>query len=275
VEWKLESGVDEFRSTFCGSFDLDLFSVSVMLSRALLSRAVPVLRPAALASRTAATVAPAESSERDLVNFPRRKRPIEKAPVRLGFIPEEWFTALYNKTGITGPYMFMASFGTYLLSKEIYVLEHEFYAGLSLFAVWGYGVHKLGPDYTKSINEKLDAEEASLKAIRQDEIDRCLKAIKDEENSQWMASSYEQLIAAKKESVSLQLEAAYRERINDAYQQVKKRLDYQLELANVMRRMEQKHMVDWIMGNVRKSITAKQEADALKKCIADLKGMVV
>jgi hypothetical protein len=63
---------------------------------------VPVLRPAALASRTAATVAPAESSERDLVNFPRRKRPIEKAPVRLGFIPEEWFTALYNKTGITG-----------------------------------------------------------------------------------------------------------------------------------------------------------------------------
>ena len=54
--------------------------------------------------------------------------------------------------------------------------------------------------------------------------------------------------------------------------QVKKRLDYQLELANMMRRMEQ-HMADWIMSNVRKSITAKQEDDALKKCIADLKTM--
>ena len=32
-------------------------------------------------------------------------------------------------------------------------------------------------------------------------------------------------------------------------------------------------MVDWIISNVRKSITAKQEDAALKQCIADLNAM--
>ena len=54
----------------------------------------------------------------------------------------------------------------------------------------------------------------------QDEIDRCKVAIEDEEKAQWMATSWETLIKARKESVGLQLEAAYRQRIQDAFNQV-------------------------------------------------------
>merc|ERR1712113_897333 len=103
--------------------------------------------------------------------------------------------------------------------------------------------------------------------------DRCKNAVAEEEKAQWMGASYEQLIEAKKENVALQLEAEYRNRLKDAFTQVKRRLDYQLQTANVIRSHEQRHMVDWIINNVTKSITAKQEEDALKKCIADLKAL--
>jgi F-type H+-transporting ATPase subunit b len=54
---------------------------------------------------------------------------------------------------------------------------------------------------------------------------------------------------------------------------VKRRLDYQMEVGGVQRRVEQKHMVDWIIKSVKQSITAKQEEEALRKCVADLKAL--
>ena len=77
----------------------------------------------------------APTMERDLVNFPQRQRQIERSPVRMGVFPEEWFTALYSKTGVSGPYMFLAGVGTFLASKEYFVMEHDFYVGIGLFAV--------------------------------------------------------------------------------------------------------------------------------------------
>jgi len=211
--------------------------------------------------------------ERDLVNFPRRTRPMNISPVRLGFLPEEWFTQFHAKTGVTGPYMFIASFGTFLISKEFYVLEHEFYTGLGLVVLGAMAAKMVGPGLRAWLDVEMNKEEAKLKAIRQDEIDVCKAAISEEEKAQWMATSWETLIQAKKENVALQLEAAYRTRLHEAFSQVKRRLDYQTETTNVLRRTEQKHMVDWIISNVRKSISPKLEADALKKCVADLKGL--
>merc|ERR1712152_14413 len=128
-----------------------------------------------------------------------------------------------------------------------------------------------GPDFTAAINKELDQEEAELKAIRQDEIDALNSQIAAIQGAKADAAAYPEITAAKKEAVGLQLEAAYRARLVEAHQLVKKRLDYQLETANVLRRMEQKHMVDWIISNVKNAITPAQEDAALKKCISDLK----
>jgi len=246
-----------------------LTPVIIMLSR-LAVRSAMVPRCLAGARELATTPALAE---RDLVNFPPRQRPIERGPVKALIFPAEWFDALYPKTGVTGPYMALFGVSTFLASKEYFVMEHDFYVGIGLAIVLTYLIKTQGPAYTADLNKQLDEEEAALRAIRQDEIDACLANIKGEQGVQEQATAWEDIIAAKKEAVGLQLEGEYRSRLAAAHSAVKKRLDYQVETANVLRRMEQKHMVDWIIGNVKASITPDQEAAALKKCISDLKAL--
>jgi F-type H+-transporting ATPase subunit b len=213
------------------------------------------------------------SGERDLVNFPARVRPIDPSPVRMGLFPAEWFEAFYSKTGVTGPYMALVSTGTFLCSKEYFVLEHDFYAGIALAIVMFGVIRTAGPGLDAALEKRLVEDEHALKSIRQNEIDLMNESIAYEKTAQVDATVWEDIIIAKKEAVGLQLEGAYRQRLHDAYTQVKKRLDYQLEVSNVVRRMEQKHMVDWIISNVKKSITPAQEDAALKKCISDLKAL--
>ena len=206
-----------------------------MLSRVALSRGAQAQQ---VLVRGLSVSAP--NMERDLVNFPPRVRPVEKAPVRCLVFPEEWFTACYSKTGVTGPYMFLAGVGTFLCSKEFFVMEHDFYVGLGLAAVLTLVVKQViidqcytdlsinkylrsqvGPDWPAEINRELDEEEAQLKAIRQNEIDEIKNTIAMEKESQLDAAAYTDIIAAKKEAVGLQLEASYRARLVEAHSAVR------------------------------------------------------
>ncbi|KAK4885125.1 hypothetical protein RN001_001396 [Aquatica leii] len=179
------------------------------------------------------------------------RRPVRQEPgkVRLGFLPEEWFTFFYKKTGVTGPYTFGVGLSTYLLSKEYYVLEHEFYNGLSLFLLCFIVVKKFGPAIAKYLDKEIDNYETEMNSGRTNEKEMLESQIKNEEHNQWSSE-----------------EAAYRNRLMQSYSEVKKRLDYQMERQNVERRIAQKHLVNWVLKNVLASITTEQEKQNIDKC---------
>ncbi|XP_015521030.2 ATP synthase subunit b, mitochondrial [Neodiprion lecontei] len=193
--------------------------------------------------------------------------------VRLGFIPDEWFTYFYPKTGVTGPYAFGLGLTTYLVSKEIYVMEHEYYTGLSILLMCIYGVKKFGPAVAAYADKLIDEQITDLNESKNSEIEYYESSIKDEKHSQWQAEGQTLLMEAKKQNIAMQLEAAYRERLAHVYSEVKKRLDYQVQIQAIERRISQKHMSEWIISNVLKSITPEQEKATLQQCIVDLQGL--
>jgi len=250
-----------------------------MLSRLALSRTIcNNLRPVILRSSSTTSggreiLNVPEGPERDLKNFPRLTRPSMPGKVRLGFVPEEWFTFFYPKTGVTGPYIFGTGLMTYLYSKEILIMDHEFYVGLCILMMTVYSVKQFGPSVSKYLDDAVDAQERQVNESSENTLKALNQAIKDEELAQWQADGQKLLFEAKKENVALQLEAEFRRRQVQVFNEVKRRLDYQLEQVNIQRRLQQKHMVDWIVNNVVKSISPQQEKDMLSKCISDLKGL--
>ncbi|XP_011875627.1 PREDICTED: ATP synthase subunit b, mitochondrial [Vollenhovia emeryi] len=205
----------------------------------------------------------------------RPKRLIDPSPVRHGFIPEEWFQAFYPKTGASGPYVFAISVSTYLISKEIYVMEHEYYNGLSLLVICVASVKLFGPKLAQILDKQVDKCQNDLEETRNIRVTECEEFISLEKKQQASLDGQKMIMDIKKENVKMQLEATYRERMVQVYQEVKKRLDYQVQIQSLERRIAQKHMVQWIVNSVLKSITPEQEKATLQQCIKDLEALAV
>lgn len=234
-----------------------------MLSRLALRNA-QLLPIAVRGSQTTSTAA---------VSPERPKRPIYPFPVRHGFIPEEWFQAFYSKTGASGPYVFAITVSTYLCSKEIYIMEHEYYNGLSLLIICIAATKMFGPKLSQFLDKEIDKYEATLVDTRNAEINEYEKLIEHEKKQQYNIEGQKMIMDIKKENIKMQLEATYRERMAKIYQEVKKRLDYQVQIQNLERRIAQKYMVQWIIDGVLKAITPDQEKATLQQCIRDLEAL--
>jgi len=222
-----------------------------------------------------ATFAPnqiVESPERDTKNFPTYRR-LADVPVRHMFLPESWFQLLYKTTGVTGPYVFMGTFGAFLCSKEYFIFSFETNILFTGLAFMIYVVKKAAPATNEWLKKGLEEEQQVYVDYEQTCKGELQKAVAHYKKEIDNAAGIPMLYAAKRDNVGLQLEAEFRERQHKVYTEVKRRLDYQVDTDNVKRRVEQQHMVNWIIDNVKKSITPETEKQNLQSCIARLKSL--
>lgn len=205
---------------------------------------------------------------------PVGRRPIHPGKVRHGFLPEEWFSFFYEKTGVTGPYVFGVSLLNYLFSKEIYVCEHEYYSGLSMAILAIIAVKKLGPPLAKYLDKEIADYERYWKKARKDEIKRLQEEIDLERRAQEYAKDSLLLLEMKRYNIDVQLETAHRKELMKVYEQVKHRLDYQVACGNITHRINHKNMVLWLRKEV---LNALPDADpeTREKFKADLSAMAL
>ncbi|XP_060087218.1 ATP synthase F(0) complex subunit B1, mitochondrial [Heteronotia binoei] len=234
------------------------------------------LAPAALRSLAPALSVGVVHISRPLHTSQQHLAPVPPLPetggkIRHGIIPEEFFQFLYPKTGVTGPYMLGTGLLLYLLSKEIYVVNHETLSGICIVGIIIYGIKKYGGNVAAFADKLIEEKVSNLTAVKNSMINDLEKAIENEKKEQWRVEGRHYLFDTKRNIVAMLLQSNYRERLLTVYSDVKKRLDYQVAMQHFIRHMEQEHMIRWVEQNVRKSITAQQEKESIAKCISDLK----
>lgn len=216
---------------------------------------------------------PHDAPERDMVNFPPTKQPVHPGKLRIGVVPDEWFQYMYDKTGVTGPYILFWGGLTTILSKEYFVPwvdtpEHLVFLGMFVYFSKQFAP-KIAAILDKGVKDEDDAYNAEL-AESTKHIDA---QIVEKENLKSLPDANALIHAAKRENIHLQLEAALRERMNAVHTEVKKRLDYQVALNNVHARVEREQAINYIIDGVRKSIGATQEKEAFQSGLAQLKSL--
>uniref|UniRef100_A0A8C5HWG5 ATP synthase subunit b n=1 Tax=Gouania willdenowi TaxID=441366 RepID=A0A8C5HWG5_GOUWI len=197
--------------------------------------------------------------------------PKEGGKVRHGIFPEEIFQFLYPKTGVTGPYMLGTGLIVYLLSKELYVINQETIYAASILSIIIYGVKKYGSSVAAFADKLNEEKMAKAQAVKDASVTGLIQAIENEKKEQWRVEGRSMLFDAKRNNVAMLLEINYRERLHMVTNEVKRRLDYQVALQDLHRRMEQEHMVNWVEKSVIGSLTPQQEKESIAKCISDLK----
>lgn len=212
--------------------------------------------------------------DRDVKNYPHfQTRETIPETYQFYLIPTRWFMNLYPRLGVSGCYSFVLFSFWFLLGKELVSIHEMLERGVVLF-VAGFLVSKVGIRWGRMIDKETEN-------LRVQWYENPLNTALSTYNSQVAAITQKIdtqqavpiIYTAKQETLDLQLEAQYRQRVKDVFTAVKNRLDYQAAREAAERKFEQQIMVNWIVDGVKSAITPQQQKETLQSCIKTLQGL--
>merc|ERR1712038_46062 len=172
--------------------------------------------------------------------------------------------------GTSAPMTFGMLLPIYLLSKEIWIFHDETFFIMNLAFFLTVGIKKLGPMYVEWAEGERAATLAEYEKERNDKRDAIANELQQLDSNAELLSTTDELFAVFKDTRAMEAETKYRKNLLEVETEVKKRLDYQVELQNLKRKVEQQHMAQWLENAVVSSITPEQAQQTLLKCIDDI-----
>jgi len=158
----------------------------------------------------------------------------------------------------------------YIISKEVFVLNEEFFLGLVMVGTIYQLSKAVGGPVGKMLDDRSKEILDDLNSGKKADLERLDQSIAAEHEGELANQVRTEFFEVDKINNEMELEAEYRRRLLEVETEVKKRLDYQLDLERLELGIEERHMAAWIEKEVINSISEDQEQDALLQCIHDL-----
>jgi len=193
---------------------------------------------------------------------------------RLTFIPESYFQLLEPKIGHTGPYILLWGSLLTAFSKEWIPCTPETFWAMGAAVFYSYAINNLVAPWTDrddviyydERHSRISAWTDYKVGLASSEIDGIARL---KEQTGGLSLIQEQ----RRINLELASDAEHMNRQADLTDAVKKRLDYQVSLANAERDAMSKHMISWIDREVEAAISKRSAKDDLTAAIAQLKSM--
>jgi len=197
-----------------------------------------------------------------------------KKDLKFYFLPKSWFDFFYEKTGVTGPYVFAGSVFTFLASKEFYMFGHNYDHHSRqifwMFVTFGLLNRNYGEQARDFFEEFRTRKFIAMDQIKEAEVEACYEELEEVNLAKWRAGLSEFYNEAKQANLAAMLETASLQRQQMVVDAVKNKLDYHKAVQGVDKELAQSHMVEWVENQVMQAITPDSQEATLDSCIAEL-----